>query len=59
MFAEALQKGLAAGGWAIGFIAALGAFLVLVGILGLALSYAVRGEDTSAERSEAEGGAKK
>lgn len=37
MFAEALHKGLAAGGWVIGLLASLGAFLVLVGLLGLLL----------------------
>ena len=41
MFAEMLQKGLAAGGWVIGFITALGVFLVIVGVIGLALTFAM------------------
>lgn len=43
MFAEMLQKGLAVGGWVVGFVVALGAFLVLVGVIGLLLSFALSG----------------
>ena len=45
MFAEALQRGLAAGGWVIGLLASLGVFLLVIGTIGLALSYALGGKD--------------
>lgn len=41
MFAEALQRGLAAGGWVIGLLVSLGGFLILVGAIGLALTYII------------------
>lgn len=34
MFTEMLQNGLAAGGWVIGLVAALGIFLLVVGVIG-------------------------
>ena len=47
---DGLLKGMGAAGWIIGFIALLGAFLIIVGIIGLALSYVAQGfkdkEDT-------------
>lgn len=43
MFAEALQKGLAAGGWVIGLLASLGGFLALVILLIVLLTYLSRG----------------
>lgn len=49
MFAESLQRGLAAGGWVIGFIAAVGIFLGICYIIVLALSSAL-GEVQEIER---------
>ena len=45
MFAEALHKGLAAGGWVIGLVASVGAFLVFVGLIVLTLTWLVGDKD--------------
>lgn len=37
MFGEQVLKGLGAAGWCIGLLAGLGAFLIVVGIIGLLL----------------------
>ena len=39
---KGLLAGMGAAGWIIGFIALLGVFLIVVGALGLALSYAMK-----------------
>lgn len=54
MFAEALQKGLATGGWVIGFIVSLGIFLVIVGLIGYLLSVALGGDETDETDEEEE-----
>lgn len=55
MFAEALQKGLATGGWVIGLMVSLGGFLVIVGLIGYLLSVAMGGEEAEeAEEKEDE-----
>ena len=49
---EGLLKGMGAAGWVIGFLALLGAFLIVVGIFGLALSYAMQGPEKKKEDRE-------
>lgn len=44
MFAEALQKGLAAGGWVIGFVAAVGIFAIFC-LIAIQFMTALLGED--------------
>ena len=55
MFTEMLQNGLAAGGWVIGLVAALGIFLLVVGVIGYVLVAMLNdGEPMETDESEKE-----
>ena len=51
-FGEMVARGVGVAGWIIGLIAGLGGFLVVVGVLGLALSYVMGGSDDAEESEE-------
>lgn len=45
MFIDALEKGLATGGWVIGLLSSLGLFTLVVYILATALTYVFSGKE--------------
>ena len=47
--ANGLLRGMGVAGWCIGFMAVLGVFLIVVGVLILALSYAFGAEEAGKE----------
>lgn len=51
-FGEMVARGAGVAGWIIGLVAVLGGFLIVVGVIGLALSYAMGGSDDAEEISE-------
>ena len=51
-FGEMVARGAGVAGWIIGLVAVLGGFLIVVGVIGLALSYAMNGKEDGAEDAE-------
>lgn len=47
-----VARGAGVAGWIIGLVAVLGGFLIVVGVIGLALSYVMGGSDDAEEISE-------
>ena len=54
-FGEMLARGMGVAGWIIGFVAVLGGFLIVVGVIGLALSYALGGKENAPDDDPDEG----
>ena len=54
MIGEYMQRGLAAGAWVIGFIAALGGFLLVVGIFGYAMTFVMNRDEEGDDDGERE-----
>ena len=53
-FGEMVARGAGVAGWIIGLVAVLGGFLIVVGVIGLALSYVMGGRDDTEENEEGE-----
>ena len=54
LFTEQLLKGLGVAGWLIGFLAGMGVFLILVGIVVLAFQWLAQMLDNREDEKEAE-----
>lgn len=53
IIADNLMRGMGAAGWCIGFLALMGLFLILVGVLVLAAIYATGGVGAEEEEDDA------
>ena len=53
IIADNLMRGMGAAGWVIGFVALLGAFLIVVGVIGLGLVYAFGGTEGDDDEGDA------
>lgn len=51
-FGEMVARGAGVAGWIIGLVAVLGGFMIVVGVIGLALSYVMGGSDDAEESEE-------